>query len=339
MIKFKQLRENFLTEGMSKQMPIEKYAKKIGIDKEEQQWILDNEADMIVYEPNQNKANSFMALSYPVNDGDYYFAFLTGKSTDPQDKMKALASKENAKMNKYLKALVKKNSASMGDSNLAGFVYNEMNKQFEKLPRQLGAGDTMTREELAYAVEDATRAEIMWEGTFTPNKPQIAEGIFDTIMNKLRNAGKKIKKKLGRKAKTNLESKEVNEAKSYPDRLVQKAVKIAFDKKYYMGNMTGAINAIEKLKKGLSDDPVVMNALRLANESVNEGFMKNLNQRQIKRKYGRVIKKTLDKGSLEFPADAEEALFGWAFDHGEIATDDPDEFIDWLDKNAEDFSA
>jgi len=211
---FKELRESFLVEGMSKRMPISKYAKLIGITPKDQQWILDNEADMIVFEPNQNKANSFLVLSYPVNTGDYYFAFLTGKSSDPQDKMRDLASKANAKMNKILKQLVKKNAASMGDSNLSGFIWIEMMKEFDKLPRQLGAGDTMTREELATAIEDAVGAPIIWEGTDTSNKPQIAEGILDKIMDKIRRAKKKVKKiKLGRKAKTNMESKEVKEYK------------------------------------------------------------------------------------------------------------------------------
>ena len=81
-----------------------------------------------------------------------------------------------------------------------------------------------------------------------------------------------------------------------------------------------------------------MNALRLANESVNEAFMKSLNKFQIKRKYGRVIKKAIKKGSLELPQDAEEALFMYAFDNNEIKTDDPDEFNDWLDDNLEDFA-
>ena len=36
------------------------------------------------------------------------------------------------------------------------------------------------------------------------------------------------------------------------------------------GNMTGAVKKIEKIKKGLSDDPKVKAALRKANESVNE---------------------------------------------------------------------
>jgi hypothetical protein len=40
------------------------------------------------------------------------------------------------------------------------------------------------------------------------------------------------------------------------------------------GNMTGAVKKIEKIKKGLSDDPKVKAALRKANESINEGFEK-----------------------------------------------------------------
>ena len=63
-----------------------------------------------------------------------------------------------------------------------------------------------------------------------------------------------------------------------------------------------------------------------------------MSQMQIKRKYGRVIKKALSKGSLELPSDAEEALYMYAFDNNEIKTDDPDEFEEWLDKNLEDFS-
>lgn len=73
-------------------------------------------------------------------------------------------------------------------------------------------------------------------------------------------------------------------------------------------------------------------------ESIDEGIMKKMSQMQIKRKYGRVIKKALSKGSLELPSDAEEALYMYAFDNNEIKTDDPDEFDEWLDKNLEDFA-
>lgn len=375
-MKFKELRKKLLAEAMSKQMPITKYAKTIGITPKDQQWILDNEADMIVFEPNQNKANSFLVLSYPVNDGDYYFAFLTGKSSDPQDKMRDMASKANAKMNKYLKDLVKKNAASMGDSNLSGFVWIEMMKQFDKLPRSLGAGDTMTREELAVAIEDAVGAPIIWEGTDTSNKPQIAEGILDKIMDKIRRAKGKFKKiKLGRKAKTNMESKEnVNERKyTEKDILIQKAVGIALK---MGGNMTGAYKKIESMKRGLGDNPIVKQALRLANESVDEKSkgkpLTPLQRKTVMKLYKdvakggpdatkamqklRVIldvpvneslqenvkavmrkhKKHIDKwkrSNKPMPIQVEDELMRAAMDAGEIKTDDPDEFDDWLDRN------
>jgi hypothetical protein len=375
-MKFKELRKKLLAEGMSKQMPITKYAKTIGITPKDQQWILDNEADMIVFEPNQNKANSFLVLSYPVNDGDYYFAFLTGKSSDPQDKMRDMASKANAKMNKYLKDLVKKNAASMGDSNLSGFVWIEMMKQFDKLPRSLGAGDTMTREELAAAIEDAVGAPIIWEGTDTSNKPQIAEGILDKIMDKIRRAKGKFKKiKLGRKAKTNMESKEnVNERKyTEKDILIQKAVGIALK---MGGNMTGAYKKIESMKRGLGDNPIVKQALRLANESVDEKSkgkpLTPLQRKTVMKLYKdvakggpdatkamqklRVIldvpvneslqenvkavmrkhKKHIDKwkrSNKPMPIQVEDELMRAAMDAGEIKTDDPDEFDNWLDRN------
>ena len=48
---------------------------------------------------------------------------------------------------------------------------------------------------------------------------------------------------------------------------IQKAITIA---KKMGGNMTGAIKEIEKIAKGLSDDPSVRAALKTANESLDE---------------------------------------------------------------------
>ena len=50
----------------------------------------------------------------------------------------------------------------------------------------------------------------------------------------------------------------------YPSALVSAAVKIALD---MGGNMTGAYKKIEKMKRGLGDDPIVKDALRMANEA------------------------------------------------------------------------
>ena len=57
----------------------------------------------------------------------------------------------------------------------------------------------------------------------------------------------------------------------FPSALVAAAVKIAID---MGGNMTGAYKKIEAMKKGLANDPMVKDALRQANESVNEETVK-----------------------------------------------------------------
>lgn len=52
---------------------------------------------------------------------------------------------------------------------------------------------------------------------------------------------------------------------------VKMAKGVAFDKRYKGGNMTGATNAINKIKPGLADHPKVSAALKRANEEFNKG--------------------------------------------------------------------
>jgi len=52
---------------------------------------------------------------------------------------------------------------------------------------------------------------------------------------------------------------------------VKMAKGVAFDKRYKGGNMTGASNAINKIKPGLADHPKVSAALKRANEEFNKG--------------------------------------------------------------------
>ena len=66
----------------------------------------------------------------------------------------------------------------------------------------------------------------------------------------------------------------LKEARAYRDPIdegitgnIQKAITIA---KKMGGNMTGAIKEIEKIAKGLSDDPSVRAALKTANEELEE---------------------------------------------------------------------
>ena len=59
---------------------------------------------------------------------------------------------------------------------------------------------------------------------------------------------------------------ELEEAKFSPKE-IKMAIGVASDKRYAGGNMTGAVKAIEKMKKGLSDHPQVKAVLRRQNEA------------------------------------------------------------------------
>jgi hypothetical protein len=62
----------------------------------------------------------------------------------------------------------------------------------------------------------------------------------------------------------------VQEAK-FTDKQIKMAYGIANDKRYKGGNYTGAVNAIEKIAKGLSDHPDVKKVLKVTNESLRSG--------------------------------------------------------------------
>ena len=67
---------------------------------------------------------------------------------------------------------------------------------------------------------------------------------------------------------------------NYTPKEVKMAIGVASDPRYKQGNMTGAVNAIEKIKKGLSKQTQVAAVLRRQNEEllayVKEGKMKNI---------------------------------------------------------------
>ena len=78
-----------------------------------------------------------------------------------------------------------------------------------------------------------------------------------------------LKKKQGFKTEEKMKFKDLREKyrSKFKASEVAKAVEIALS---MGGNMTGAYQKIEKIKKGLGDDPVVKDALKTANESVKE---------------------------------------------------------------------
>ena len=142
-----QLKEHLLTEAMSKEMPLDVYADKVGIDAKEKKWIMDNEKEVGgKYYNNSMFPSAYTVLSYPIYDKDYYFAFIG-------DKMRENA-KANAEMNRELRRL--KGMTATPEQKSKGFndvqaLFAKMYERFARL-QNLGAHDTMTREELSFAV-------------------------------------------------------------------------------------------------------------------------------------------------------------------------------------------
>ena len=139
--------ESVLTEAkMSKEMPLDVYAKKVGIDKKEQEWIMKNEKAGGMYYNNSMFPSAYSVLSYPIYDKDYYFAFIG-------DSMRENAQ-ANAEMNRELRRL--KGMKATPEQKSKGFndvhaLFAKMYERFDRLSN-LGAHDTMTREELSFAV-------------------------------------------------------------------------------------------------------------------------------------------------------------------------------------------
>ena len=95
---------------------------------------------------------------------------------------------------------------------------------------------------------------------------------------------------------------------------VKAAIKIATK---MGGNMTGAIRKIEAMKKGLSDEKAVNDALRAA----NEGTMSEEEKSAKQKKYQDFFNKALKKFGVKSPA--------------ELDGDKKKEFFDYIDKNYE----
>lgn len=119
-------------------MPIEVFAKKVGINKKEQDWIVKNDKDTH-YVNNSALKNSWLSLSYPIYDGDYYFAFIHKKAR--------VNAQYNAKANRELRSYIK----SFLDKDE---IFDRMEKYFAMQFKDAGSNDTMTREELWSAIVD-----------------------------------------------------------------------------------------------------------------------------------------------------------------------------------------
>ena len=67
---------------------------------------------------------------------------------------------------------------------------------------------------------------------------------------------------------------EINEA--FTPKEIKMAIGVASDPRYKGGNYSGAVRAIEKIKKGLANHPQVAAVLKRQNEELNEAFQLNV---------------------------------------------------------------
>ena len=176
-----QLKEHLLTEAMSKEMPLDVYADKVGIDAKEKKWIMDNEKEVGgKYYNNSMFPTAYTVLSYPIYDKDYYFAFIG-------DKMRENA-KANAEMNRELRRL--KGMKATPEQKSKGFndVHALFAKMYERFGRlsNLGAHDTMTREELSFAVTHIKTGKATNELAYEFDLMKAVDGgtFFEQIMDR-----------------------------------------------------------------------------------------------------------------------------------------------------------
>jgi len=134
-------------------------------------------------------------------------------------------------------------------------------------------------------------------------------------------------RKVGAKNWGNKSKKEgVNEKKGdfldslFPKAKVDKAVKIA---KSMSGNMTGAVKKIDKMFKGMSKHTKVKDALRLANESVNENkclceaCWKGYEKKGMKKMFGKMYPNCVKKEGIQTTTWVGEGEIYWENNIGE----------------------
>ena len=107
---------------------------------------------------------------------------------------------------------------------------------------------------------------------------------------------------------------ELAEAKFSPKE-IKMAIGVASDKRYAGGNMTGAVKAIEKMKKGLSGHPQVAAVLKRQNENIEEA------QSGGKEEYQKFFNAALKKFKVKSPA--------------ELKGENKKKFYDYIDANWE----
>jgi len=224
--------------AMSKPQSLEDYARAVGADKKEMQWIMDNEDEFGHYHNNSALKKSWLSLSYPIYDGDYYFAFIG----DNERENSKLNSEANRELRKYAKS-------SLSNEE----VYNEMEKMFfMSRYSKVGAYDTMTREELWRAVRHIRKdykEEAQIEGWEQLDEKE--------LMGKMKTMARKILDKMRKRAKKIALPESLKEEIELTERIKPHIAKKSkyynkqFDRKLELRKIKSFISGIQKLDKEL----------------------------------------------------------------------------------------
>ena len=125
-----------------------------------------------------------------------------------------------------------------------------------------------SKEDLLKGMSKTLRKEKMKESNLSDDLQKFNELYKQNLETALTNRGVDNVRDIPENTKDEI-FKEIDEA-SATKKQIKMAKGIAFDKRYKGGNMTGAAKQMEKIKKGLSDHPDVSDALRRANEHVEQ---------------------------------------------------------------------
>ena len=114
---------------------------------------------------------------------------------------------------------------------------------------------------------------------------------------------------------------------------IKMAIGIASDKRYAGGNMTGAVNAIEKIKKGLSKHKQVAAVLKRQNEDIQESGHDDVAsaKNQVKVAMSALQKMETELGKL----NDEDSLPTWWTNKVAVSVDKLDGMADYLDTQVE----
>ena len=117
----------------------------------------------------------------------------------------------------------------------------------------------------------------------------------------------------------------VNEDKGFSSQQIKMAYGVLNDPRYKQGNYSGAFNAIEKIAKGLANHPDVANALKRANEELEEETIKEYKKMTVTfRDMATMSKASTDLAKYGFTIDAKGLVMkvdGKGADLNAIGTD------------------